>query len=109
VFRSQFPAYDVRRADRSAAVLSWGTRPRKSDREDADEEEENALALVVSGGAKNGDELEGYPAILDLALGRGHVVAFNFNPIHRELNRSDYRLLWNAILHWQAIVGAAGS
>jgi hypothetical protein len=110
VFRSQFPAYDVRRADRSAAVLSWGTRPRKSDREDTDkDEDDNADVLVVSGGVKNGDDLEGYPAILDLALGRGHIIAFNFNPIHRELNRSDYRLLWNAILNWQAIVGASGS
>jgi hypothetical protein len=24
--------------------------------------------------------------------------------MHRDLNRSDYRLLWNAILNWQAIL-----
>ena len=64
---------------------------------------------VVSGGARNGDELEGLPAILDFPLGRGHIVAFNFNPMHRELNRSDYRLLWNAILNWRAIVETGGS
>jgi hypothetical protein len=29
---------------------------------------------------------------------------FNFNPIHRDLNRGDQRLLWNAILNWQAIL-----
>jgi len=34
------------------------------------------------------------------------VIAFNFNPLHRDLNRSDYRLLWNAILNWKAILGA---
>jgi hypothetical protein len=32
------------------------------------------------------------------------VIACNFNPIHRGLNRSDYRLLWNAILNWQALL-----
>ncbi len=34
----------------------------------------------------------------------GHVVAFNFNPLHRDLNRGDQRLLWNAIINWQAIL-----
>jgi hypothetical protein len=31
-------------------------------------------------------------------------VTFNFNPMHRDLNRGDQRLLWNALLNWQAIV-----
>jgi hypothetical protein len=37
-------------------------------------------------------------------VGKGHVVSFNFNPMHRDLNRGDQRLLWNAILNWQAIL-----
>jgi hypothetical protein len=31
-------------------------------------------------------------------------MAYNFNPVHCDLNRSDYWLLWNAILNWQAIL-----
>jgi hypothetical protein len=31
-------------------------------------------------------------------VAKGHVIAYNFNPMHRDLNRSDYRLLWNAEL-----------
>jgi hypothetical protein len=34
-------------------------------------------------------------------------VTFNFNPMHRDMNQGDQRLLWNAILNWQAIVTAA--
>ena len=30
-------------------------------------------------------------------------MAFNFNPIHRNLNRGDHRLLWNVLLNWQAL------
>ena len=41
---------------------------------------------------------------LDLRSGEGHVIAFNFNPLHRDLNRGDQRLLWNAIINWQAIL-----
>lgn len=51
------------------------------------------------------DVLEGRPAILDIPAGRGRLIAFNFNPLHRDLNRSDYRLLWNAIINWTAILG----
>ena len=31
------------------------------------------------------------------------VLAFNFNPMHRDLNHSDYRFLWNGILNWSAL------
>jgi hypothetical protein len=59
--------------------------------------------IVVSGGGRNPDALEGHPAILDVPIGRGRIVAFNFNPIHRDLNRSDFRLLWNVLLNWQSL------
>ena len=60
--------------------------------------------FVVSGQVWGEDNLVGRPAIFDMPVGKGHVVAFNFNPLHRDLNRGDQRLLWNAILNWQAIV-----
>jgi len=46
----------------------------------------------------------GRAAVLDAPVGRGHVIAFNFNPFHRDLNRGDQRLVWNALLNWQAIL-----
>jgi hypothetical protein len=56
--------------------------------------------LVISGGMRGEDVLEGRPAILDVPVERGRVVAFNFDPIHRLMTRSDFRLAWNAVLHW---------
>ena len=55
---------------------------------------------MVSGGIKGGDEIEGKPAILDIPTGKGRVVAFDFDPIHRYQTQSDFRLVWNAILNW---------
>jgi hypothetical protein len=55
---------------------------------------------VVSGQGWGEENLIGRPAILDMPVGKGHVVSFNFNPMHRDLNRGDQRLLWNAILNW---------
>ena len=120
VFRDSFPVNNVRRVDRGWIVLQWGSRLPKEDREEesattlasgssagvqaGDAKAGNVPALVISGGAKGEDVLEGRPAILDMPAGKGRVIAFNFNPQHRDLNRSDYRLLWNAIINWRAIL-----
>jgi hypothetical protein len=105
VFRQNFPLYDMPRhwlrmaycttcldgpEDRGHIIMEWGDR--------------SGTPFVVSGQAWGENRLIGRPAILDMPAGRGHVVTFNFNPIHRDLNRGDQRLLWNAILNWQAIL-----
>ena len=107
VFRQNFPEYSIPRRwlrmaycttcldgpeDRSPIVLEWGDR--------------DGAPLVVSGQAWGGENLVGRPAILDMRSGTGHVIAFNFNPLHRDLNRGDQRMLWNAIINWRAIVAA---
>jgi hypothetical protein len=107
VFRQNFPLYNTPRRwlrmaycttcldgpeDRSGVVMEWGDSESKE--------------FVVSGQAWGEENLIGRPAILDMPVGKGHVVAFNFNPLHRDMNRGDQRLLWNAILNWQAIVSA---
>jgi zinc carboxypeptidase len=107
VFRQNFPLYSTPRrwlrmaycttcldgpVDRRGVVLEWGDR--------------DGAPLVVSGQAWGEENLIGHPAILDLRSGAGHVIAFNFNPLHRDLNRGDQRMLWNAIINWRAILAA---
>ncbi len=119
VFRTGLPVYDIAVSGRSRVILQWGTKLRTEDREEEGPEtgkakdpkeqaKKDEVKMLVSGAVKGEDELEGRPAILDLPAGRGRVIAFNFNPIHRDLNRSDHRFLWNAILNWNAIVARAG-
>jgi len=108
VFRQNFALYSVPRRwlrmayctvcldgpiDRSGIVLEWG------DKEGA--------PFVVSGQAWGEENLIGRAAILDMPVGQGHVITFNFNPLHRDLNRGDQRMLWNAIINWRAIVGGS--
>ncbi len=122
-FREDRTLYDVRRADRGRIVLQWGATLPKDDEKDEDDEKEktpvdgadadkdkdkdkdNAKekkpeSIVVSGGIKGGDELEGKPAILDIPTGKGRVIAFDFDPIHRALTQAHFRFAWNAILNW---------
>lgn len=76
--------------DPSGVVLAWGDR--------------TGAPFVVSGQAWGESGLIGRPAILDMPVGHGHVVSFNFNPLHRDLNRGDQRMLWNTIINWQWII-----
>jgi hypothetical protein len=107
VFRQNFALYAVPRrwlrmayctscldgpADARHVVLRWGSA--------------DGAPFLVSGQVWGEENLIGRPAILDMPVGRGHVVAFNFNPLYRDLNRGDQRMLWNALLNWQAILAA---
>ena len=105
VFRQNFPLYATPRrwlrmaycttcldgpVDKSSVVLEWGDK--------------DGAPFLVSGQVWGEGNLIGRPAILDSPVGQGHVVSFNFNPLHRDLNRGDQRMLWNAIINWRAIV-----
>jgi hypothetical protein len=107
VFRQNFPLYAPPRrwlrmaycttcldgpVDSRGVVLQWG--------------DTDGQPFVISGQAWGESNLIARPAIFDLPEGAGHVVAFNFNPLHRDLNRGDQRMLWNAIINWRAIVAA---
>ncbi len=112
VLRSNYPAYDPPRRwttmsycmscltgpfDYTNVVMQWGTT--------AFESGETGSPIIISGGGKNPEALEGRPAILDVPIGKGSVLAFNFNPMHRDMNRVDHRYLWNGILNWKYING----
>jgi zinc carboxypeptidase len=56
--------------------------------------------LVLSGYVRGEDVVDGKPAILDLPVGKGRVILFAFNPLHRYLNHADFRLLYNVLLNW---------
>jgi Zinc carboxypeptidase len=107
VFRQNFPLYATPRrwlrmaycttcldgpVDKRSVVLEWGDR--------------DGAPFLISGQVWGEGNLIGRPAILDSPVGKGHVVTFNFNPLHRDLNRGDQRMLWNTILNWQAILAA---
>jgi len=105
VFRQNRPLYSVRRADEGRIVLQWGAKIPNDDKKDKSGEDSNeakrvAKSLVLCGGIKGADEIMGKPAILDIPTGKGRVVAFDFDPIHRYLTLSDFRLVWNTLLNW---------
>jgi hypothetical protein len=60
-----------------------------------------AADLLISGGLAGGEELAGSPALVDAAIGKGHVVLFSFNPAWRSQTHGSYFFIFNALLNWK--------
>lgn len=56
--------------------------------------------LLVSGMLAGGAELASHPAVLDVPVGKGHVVMFANNPMWRHQTHGSFMLLFNAALNY---------
>lgn len=56
--------------------------------------------LLVSGMLAGGGELAGRPAVVDIPVGKGHVVMFANNPMWRHQTHGSFFLLFNAALNY---------
>ena len=114
VFRGNGPVYSVSDQHRYLVVLQFGTKdvtktPQELEEEALTKEEddegkankEKEPPLVQSGGIISGEEIiDGAPALVSVALGKGRVVMFSWNPMHRHVNLHDHAFVYNAILNW---------
>jgi hypothetical protein len=56
--------------------------------------------LLVSGLVEGGAEIAQHPAVVDVPVGKGHVVLFSNNPVWRGETEGSYFLVFNAILNF---------
>ncbi|HTP33623.1 MAG TPA: hypothetical protein VMJ75_15700, partial [Candidatus Acidoferrales bacterium] len=63
-------------------------------------------SLWASGMLAGGGELAETPAVVDVPVGRGHVVLFAINPMWRQETQGSFMLVMNAALNWDHL--AAG-
>jgi hypothetical protein len=56
--------------------------------------------LLLSGALVGGEFLAGRPALVDVSLGKGHVVLFGMRPFWRNETSGSHFLAFNAILNW---------
>ncbi len=64
--------------------------------------------LLISGMLAGGSELANRPAVVDVPVGKGHVVIFANNPMWRHQTHGSFSLLFNAVLNFDHLhVGRA--
>jgi hypothetical protein len=117
IFRGNGPLWEVDKRDRSMMLLQYGTKPLKDEEEytgpimglpapkaTPKKEEKKAAAkedpYVLSGMVRNDNTIIGHGAIFNVPQGKGRVVAFTFDPLHRYLNHHDAPMVWNVLINW---------
>ena len=69
-------------------------------------------ANVLSGLMRGADEITGRPFAIDVPggySGKGRVVLFSNNPIYRWQNHAEFNMVFNAMLNWNDLGGAAAA
>jgi len=112
VFRGNAPVFSLPDYDRRYSPLQFGAKDFDDGSRDENSpakgsgnlDEEESLPnppLVLSGGIVRGaDTIDGKPAIVSKPLDDGHIVLFNWNPMHRHVNHHDHAFVYNALLNW---------
>jgi len=87
-------------AEETIEVEDADEEPRPEEKEVKKAESPEDKRLVLSGFVQGEEQVNGKPAVLDVPVGKGRVVLYAFNPLHRYLNLSDFRLVYNVLLNW---------
>ncbi|HEX8145701.1 MAG TPA: M14 family zinc carboxypeptidase [Pyrinomonadaceae bacterium] len=89
---------EQRQQQRSPFFVPPAQRPRVVLRFASDEKN-----LLVSGMLAGGSELANAPAVVDVPVGRGHVLLFATNPMWRHQTQGAFFLLFNAALNYDSL------
>ncbi|SMD44474.1 Zinc carboxypeptidase [Aquiflexum balticum DSM 16537] len=118
LFRGNGPLLQTNKYNRNLMLVQYGSKPLKDEvpyeghimgmpekaKVDKEEKkEEKAKPYVVSGMVRNEQEIVGHGAVFNVPVGKGNVLAFTFDPLHRYLNHHDAPMVWNAIINWDRL------
>jgi hypothetical protein len=92
------PNDEQRQQQRSPFFVPPAERPRVVLRFASEEKN-----LLVSGMLAGGSELANAPAVVDVPVGRGHVLLFATNPMWRHQTQGAFFLLFNAALNYDSL------
>lgn len=116
VFHGNQPGFGVREFLQGMVVMQYGTQtlaqaeveadkkadiPVSTDRKnekDAAGDDHEKRPLCLSGLVKEASDLQRKPAILDVPIGKGRILFYSWNPMHRHQNLHDFPFVTNALL-----------
>lgn len=118
LFRGNGPLLQTNKYNRDLMLVQYGHEPLKDEvpyegpilgmpektkKEKTDKNEEKKPPYVIAGMVRNEQEIVGHGSVFNLPVGRGNVLAFTFDPLHRYLNHHDAPMVWNALINWDKL------
>lgn len=117
LFRGNGPLLQTDKYNRDLMLVQYGFDPLKDEVEyeghimgmpqkekvENEEKKEKNPDYVVAGMVRNEQEIVGHGSVFNLPIGKGTVVAFTFDPLHRYLNHHDSPMVWNALINWDKL------
>ncbi len=118
IFRGNGPLLQTNKYNRDLMLVQYGSKPLKDEiaydgpilgmpdkpkAEELEKEDKKSKPYVVAGMVRNEQEIIGHGAVFNVPVGKGNVLAFTFDPLHRYLNHHDAPMVWNALIHWDGI------
>jgi hypothetical protein len=117
LFRGNGPLLQTDKYNRDLMLVQYGFDPLKDEVEydghimgmperekvEKEEKKEKNPDYVIAGMVRNEQEIVGHGSVFSLPLGKGTVVAFTFDPLHRYLNHHDSPMVWNALINWDKL------
>ena len=118
IFRGNGPLLQTNKYNRDLMLVQYGSKPLKDEipyegpilgmpdkpkSEQVEAKEEKSKPYVVAGMVRNEQEIIGHGTIFNVPVGRGNVLAFTFDPLHRFLNHHDAPMVWNALINWDGL------
>jgi len=121
IYRGNAPLLQVGKYDNNMMLMQYGTKPLKSElpyegpimglkAEKAgnvnkeEKSKEKDLPYVLSGMVRNENQIIGHGGIFQVPIGKGNLLGFTFDPLHRYLNHHDAPMVWNALMNWNKLV-----
>jgi hypothetical protein len=119
VFRGNQPLFTVPERLWGSVVLQYGTKTIAQEEIEADKKADIPTPapdpskkkgpdkpLCLSGMVKGEEFLVRRPAVIDASVGKGRVIFYSFNPMHRYQNFHDFGLVTNALLFYNDLPDA---
>jgi hypothetical protein len=69
----------------------------------------NLDSLLVSGGMLHGEDMAGKAVVVDVPMGKGHMVMFSIRPMWRFEPHGSFALVLNAMANWNALGGSGAA
>ena len=118
LFRGNVPLLQTDKYNRDLMLVQYGDKPLKDEvpydgkimgmptaekKAEEAKKEEKSQPYVVAGMVRNEQEIVGHGSVFCIPLGKGSVLAFTFDPLHRFLNQHEAPMVWNALIHWDRL------